>query len=149
MSVDLDYQLAVPVGAAGVPDADTVARWVAAAVDRPGAELTVRVVGLPEMTLLNETYRGKAGPTNVLSFPFEAPAGMELSLLGDIVICASVVETEAGEQGKRLDAHWAHMVVHGCLHLLGYDHLEPEDAARMESLESEILAHLGYPDPWQ
>ena len=98
---------------------------------------------------LNEAYRRKQGPTNVLSFPFEAPPGVELSLLGDIVVCAPVVAREAGEQGKILESHWAHMVVHGCLHLLGYDHMEPVEAEAMEALETEILGGLGYPNPYE
>ena len=87
-------------------------------------------------------------PTNVLSFPFEAPPGIELPLLGDLIICRQVVEQEAEEQGKTVEAHWAHMVVHGTLHLLGYDHIEDEEAEEMEALEAEIMLALGYPDPY-
>lgn len=97
---------------------------------------------------LNLTYRGKDKPTNVLSFPFEVPPGMEMSLLGDLVICRQVVEKEAQEQGKPLEAHWAHMVVHGSLHLLGYDHIEDDEAEEMEALETEIMLALGYEDPY-
>ncbi|WP_288791436.1 rRNA maturation RNase YbeY, partial [uncultured Enterobacter sp.] len=97
---------------------------------------------------LNLTYRGKDKPTNVLSFPFEAPPGIEMPLLGDLIICRQVVEQEAKEQQKPLEAHWAHMVVHGSLHLLGYDHIEDDEAEEMESLETEIMLALGYEDPY-
>ncbi len=93
------------------------------------------------------TYRGKDKPTNVLSFPFEVPPGMEMSLLGDLVICRQMVEKEAQEQGKPLEAHWR-MVVHGSLHLLGYDHIEDDEAEEMEALETEIMLALGYEDPY-
>jgi probable rRNA maturation factor len=101
--------------------------------------VTVRLVDEAESRELNHTYRGKDKPTNVLSFPFEAPPGLELPLLGDLVICRQVVEAEAVEQGKPLMAHWAHMVVHGSLHLLGYDHIEDEEAEEMEQLERDIM----------
>jgi probable rRNA maturation factor len=94
------------------------------------------------------TYRGMDKPTNVLSFPFEAPPGMEMPLLGDLIICRQVVEKEAKEQDKELLAHWAHMVIHGSLHLLGYDHIVDEEAEEMESIETEIMQGLGYPDPY-
>lgn len=100
------------------------------------------------MTTLNRDYRGKSGPTNVLSFPADLPPELALPLLGDIVVCAPVVAREAAEQGKPLAAHWAHMAVHGCLHLLGHDHVEEADAVAMETLESTILAQLGFPCPY-
>ncbi|MGS6552627.1 rRNA maturation RNase YbeY [Escherichia coli] len=112
------------------------------------SEVTIRVVDTAESHSLNLTYRGKDKPTNVLSFPFEVPPGMEMSLLGDLVICRQVVEKEAQEQGKPLEAHWAHMVVHGSLHLLGYDHIEDDEAEEMEALETEIMLALGYEDPY-
>ncbi len=146
--IDLDLQIAAD--AVNLPAEADFQRWVEAALDgRDGAQLTVRLVDETEMTELNETYRGKQGPTNVLSFPFEAPPGVELPLLGDIIICARVVAREAQEQGKALEAHWAHMVVHGCLHLLGYDHIEEGEAQQMEGLETEILAGLGYSNPYE
>lgn len=150
MSIYLDYQLALEPESA-VPGEAAVSRWVAAALAgrRDEAELTVRIVDEDESSELNSTYRKKQGPTNVLSFPFEAPPGVELPLLGDIVVCAPVVAREAREQGKAPDAHWAHMVVHGCLHLLGYDHMETEEAEAMETLEAEVLAGLGYPNPYE
>ena len=100
------------------------------------------------MTQLNSAYRGKAGPTNVLSFPAEIPEGLDIPLLGDIVVCAPVVRREAVEQGKTESAHWAHMIVHGTLHLLGYDHIQNDEAEAMEALETTILAQLNYPCPY-
>lgn len=111
-------------------------------------ELTIRIVDEDEGRLLNSTYRNKNYATNVLSFPFECPEGIELPLLGDLVICAQVVEREAKEQNKSLLAHWAHLVVHGCLHLQGYDHIEDAEAEVMEALETQIMQQLGYADPY-
>lgn len=146
--IELDLQIASD--AAGIPAAEEFRAWVAAALAgrREAAELTIRVVDAEESAELNGTYRHKSGPTNVLSFPFEAPPGVVLPLLGDIVICAPVVGREAAEQGKAPAAHWAHMTVHGCLHLLGYDHIEPAEAEIMESLERTVLSGLGYADPY-
>lgn len=117
----------------------------------PHAEVTIRIVDPKEMITLNHTYRHKNKVTNVLSFPFEMPEGVELpiSILGDIVICAEVIEQEALEQAKELNAHWAHMVVHGILHLLGYDHEEDEQAELMEAEEIIILKKLGFNNPYQ
>jgi len=112
------------------------------------SEMTIRIVDVSEIQSLNQTYRHKDNPTNVLSFPSEIPDEINLALLGDIVICSSVVEKEAIEQQKSLDAHWAHMVIHGTLHLLGYDHLDDSEAEEMESKEIEILGHFGYPNPY-
>ncbi len=112
------------------------------------SEVTIRIVDEAESNELNLTYRGKDYPTNVLSFPFEAPPEIELPLLGDMIVCRQVVEREAKEQNKTLFAHWAHMVVHGCLHLLGYDHISDDEAEEMESLEIDIMQGLGYPDPY-
>ncbi len=144
----LDFQLACE--ASDVPAEEEVHAWAAAALAgrREQAELTVRVVEPQESQQLNRDYRGKDKPTNVLSFPFEAPPGVELDLIGDLVICADVVAREAAEQGKSLQAHWAHMVVHGVLHLLGYDHEDDLEAEVMEELEVEILGRLGFPDPY-
>lgn len=110
--------------------------------------LTIRLVDADESAALNAQYRHRSGPTNVLSFPFEAPPGIPSNLLGDLVICTPVVQQEAAEQGKPLLAHWAHMVVHGVLHLRGYDHLTPVEAGKMETLETAILARLGYANPY-
>jgi probable rRNA maturation factor len=114
-----------------------------AALGRRTGEVTLRIVGPAESRALNRRYRKKDKPTNVLSFPYDDPG-----LLGDIVICAAVVNREAREQGKRREAHWAHMVVHGVLHLLGFDHIRPADAKVMERRERAILARLSFPDPY-
>ena len=149
MSIELDLQLAVETEL-GLPQADQVQRWLEAAIlpIKDEAEVTVRIVDSEESQSLNRDYRGKDKPTNVLSFPFEAPPGIEISLLGDLVICRQVVEKEADEQQKPLISHWAHMVVHGSLHLLGYDHIEDDDAEVMESLESKIMQEMGFDDPY-
>lgn len=114
-------------------------------------ELAIRIVDERESADLNERFRGKAGPTNVLAFPAGELVGNDAGLrpLGDIAICGPVVAREAHEQNKALEAHWAHIVIHGCLHLLGYDHLTAEDAAEMESRERTILAGLGIGDPYE
>lgn len=153
MTVVVDVQYALDGTAEGkgeLPTPRDFERWVAAALAGRCAagELTVRIVGLDEGTALNETYRQRRGPTNVLSFPFENTPEMELPLLGDLVICAPVVRREAQEQHKTPQAHWAHLTVHGSLHLLGYDHEEAGEAEIMERLESDILAGLGYADPY-
>lgn len=112
-------------------------------------EVTIRIVDENESQTLNHQYRHKNKPTNVLSFPFEVPEGIELNLLGDLVICAHIVEREAQEQGKSLNEHWAHMVIHGCLHLLGFDHISDSEAEEMEAIEIKILANVGISDPYQ
>jgi probable rRNA maturation factor len=112
-------------------------------------ELTIRIVDETESAQLNETYRHKQGATNILSFPFEVPDEVELNLLGDLVICASVLEREAIEQNKPLHHHWAHIVIHGVLHLLGYDHIDETDAEEMEAKEIELLQTLSIPNPYE
>jgi probable rRNA maturation factor len=135
-----------------VPEEPDLCRWINTALAHSHtsneAQLCLRLVDEDEMAELNSTYRAKNGPTNVLSFPADLPPELGLPLLGDIVICAPVVAREASAQGKPLAAHWAHMAVHGCLHLLGYDHIEAHDAAVMEALETTILAQLGLPCPY-
>jgi probable rRNA maturation factor len=149
MSLSVDIQSA---SIEPLPDEADIRRWIAAALGertiQEDIEISVRVVDTQEMTSLNQTYRGKTGPTNVLSFPSDLPAELELPLLGDIVICAPVVRDEARAQGKSLPAHWAHMSIHGTLHLLGYDHIDPQEALTMEGLESDILRQLDYPCPY-
>ncbi|HEV2332009.1 MAG TPA: rRNA maturation RNase YbeY [Gammaproteobacteria bacterium] len=149
-SVRLDMSLEDASGAPGVPAEAAFRRWAEAALSgrRTEAELAIRVVGEAESAELNSHYRGRIGPTNVLSFAAELPAGVPLPVLGDLVICAPVVAREAREQGKSAEAHWAHLVVHGCLHLLGFDHEAEAEAEAMESLERQILAGLGLPDPY-
>lgn len=135
----------------GLPSEAQFHRWLTAAVSpfQAVSEVTIRLVDEAESHELNHTWRGKDKPTNVLSFPFEAPPGIEdFPLLGDLIICRQVVEQEAVEQQKTLEAHWAHMVIHGSLHLLGYDHIVDEEAEEMEALETEIMLALGYPDPY-
>lgn len=154
MAVELDLQNALSTEESetlGVPPESAFTRWVEAVLhDRQDeTQLTIRICDTAEITELNRDYRGKDKPTNVLSFPFEAPAGVELPLLGDIVICAQVVADEAEQQGKALEAHWAHMVVHGTLHLLGYDHIDEAEANEMEGLEIGLLAGLGYANPYE
>lgn len=133
-----------------LPTEQQLTDWVSAALKgrMEQAELSIRIVSPEESQELNHQYRGKNKPTNVLSFPFEMPEGIELDLLGDLVVCAEVVAREADEQNKPLFNHWCHMVVHGVLHLLGFDHINSEEAEEMEQLEREILASLGIPDPY-
>jgi len=151
MNLQLDLQVAVE---SAVPSEQQFNKWVEAALQgsREQAELTIRIVDGEEMTALNRDYRHKDKVTNVLSFPFEVPEGIEdpetENLLGDIVICAEVVEQEASAQAKATEAHWAHMVTHGTLHLLGHDHIEAAEADEMEALEAQILGAQGYANPY-
>jgi len=150
-SAQIDRQVAIQ--ATGLPSQADLEAWVGAvgahhALD-PDSELCVRLVDAEESRTLNRDYRGRDKPTNVLSFPFENPPGVSLPLLGDLVICHPVVVAEAAEQDKALHDHYAHMVVHGTLHLLGLDHLEDDEAEAMEALEREILAELGIADPYR
>ncbi len=149
MAVAVEVQLALRD--TDVPDTDRIGDWVRGAWLAPeqDAEVVVRVTDEAESRQLNHEYRGKDRPTNVLSFPFgPPPPGIDLRHVGDLVICAPVVAREARQQGKSTEAHWAHMVVHGMLHLQGYDHQTDEQAGSMELLETEILAGLGYPAPY-
>lgn len=149
----IDIVVQVATTSEYIPTESELAHWVEVAVDEidspSSGELTVRMVDEGESADLNGRYRGKASPTNVLSFPFDAPDNLPIEFpLGDLVVCAAVVEKEAREQGKELEAHWAHMVIHGLLHLLGMDHIESAEAEAMESREIAILAKLGFPDPY-
>ena len=146
--LELDLQLATEATA---PDESQFRQWCELALRQRSAdsELTIRLVDEPEGRELNHTWRHKDYATNVLSFPADVPDELlDIPLLGDLVICAPVVAREAAEQGKLLTAHWAHLVIHGCLHLLGYDHIEEAEAQEMETLERELLAELGHPDPY-
>ena len=135
-----------------LPAEEDIRKWIDAALTgrttQKQVEVSIRLVDQDEMAQLNETYRGKKGTTNVLTFPANLPTELDIPLLGDIVICAPVVGAEAAQQGKTSNAHWAHMTVHGALHLLGYDHIEEEDATIMEALESSILMDLNYACPY-
>jgi probable rRNA maturation factor len=135
---------------ADVPDASLFQKWVKASLQQPytNLEQSIRIVDETESRNLNRDYRSQDKATNVLSFPAEASEYLDYDNLGDLVICAKVVEREAEQQGKALLAHWAHMVVHGMLHLQGYDHITDEQADKMESLEIEILATLGQTNPY-
>ena len=147
----LELDLQVASAAVDLPSEAQFRTWCELALRQRSAdsELTIRLVDETEGRELNHTYRQRDYATNVLSFPADVPDEMlDIPLLGDLVICAPVVAREALEQHKPLHAHWAHMVIHGCLHLLGYDHIEDEEAEEMEALERELLAELGLPDPY-
>jgi probable rRNA maturation factor len=154
--VRLDVSVGYAVPRAGLPAATSFRKWVAAALNGRirEADLAIRIVGANEGRALNRHYRGKDYATNVLSFPADVaegvklPKGVKMPLLGDLVLCAPVIAKEAREQRKPLGAHYAHLVVHGTLHLLGWDHEDECDAECMERLEREILADLGVPDPY-
>lgn len=153
--IQLDVAVSYATARKGVPSATSFRRWVEAALHGRirDADLALRIVGEDEGRALNRHYRGKDKPTNVLSFPadigdIQLPKGVTLPLLGDIVICAPVVASEAKAQGKGVNAHYAHLTVHGVLHLLGWDHQNDAEAQAMEQLEREILAGLGLGDPY-
>ena len=146
-TMTVDLQLAT--GHNDLPDAGSLETWAQCAwLDGQNSEVTIRIVDSDESASLNSQYRNKSGPTNVLSFPFEAPAGITVPLAGDLIICAPVVDREAREQRKTTTEHWAHMVVHGMLHLQGYDHIEDDEAEAMEALEIQLLAQLGFCNPY-
>ena len=152
--VRLDVGVSYALPRTGLPSSVSFRKWVAAALKGRirEADLAVRVVDEKEGCSLNHHYRGKDYATNVLSFPAEMPQGLpkgvKMPLLGDLVICAPEVAREAAEQGKSLSAHYAHLTVHGTLHLLGWDHEDDKEADAMEQLEREILAELGIDDPY-
>ena len=135
-----------------IPSPSMLETWVNAVFEYEGIhdhEVTIRFTDEEESQSLNHEYRGKDKPTNVLSFPFEAPPGIPINLLGDLVICAPVISREAEEQHKKVSAHYAHMTIHGILHPLGYDHIDDAEAEEMEAKEINILATLGIDDPYQ
>ncbi len=134
-----------------LPSDAQMQRWISLALgsqQRSDGEVSVYIVDADEGRELNRDYRARDYATNVLSFPADIPPEVEVPLLGDLVVCAPVIEREAQEQHKPLDAHWAHMLIHGSLHLLGYDHEEDSEAETMEALETQLLASLGYADPY-
>ena len=153
MDVYVDLQIATP-SEDSIPSLDLLTDWVKSAINasdsatREEVELTIRVVEASESNAINLQFRSKDKPTNVLSFPFQNPPGLTLPLLGELIICQAIIEEEAKEQRKTLQAHWAHMVIHGTLHLLGYDHIENDEALEMEALETNILVTLGFPPPY-
>lgn len=151
--VDIQNMLDEPA----IPDESSMHAWILQALqiadlEQSSFEITVRIVDEKESQQLNGEYRGKDKPTNVLSFPFEVPEVLHdeipCHLLGDLVVCHAVVVKEAAEQGKTLVDHWAHMLVHGTLHLLGYDHIETDDAEQMEALEVQVLDHFKIKNPY-
>ena len=149
----MSYQIDVEVNSSStkIPSIENIELWISTALQSDElnqAEVSVYIVDETEGQELNAQYRGKNNPTNVLSFPADIPDEVGVPLLGDLVICAPVVEREAQEQGKILDAHWAHMLVHGTLHLLGYDHIEDDEADVMEALETRLITQLNFPAPY-
>ncbi|MEQ2352948.1 rRNA maturation RNase YbeY [Pseudoalteromonas piscicida] len=149
MDLMLDLQLACEFE--NLPSEAEFQLWAEHALTqfREEAELTIRIADEHESQELNSQYRGKDKPTNVLSFPFDAPPGIELPLIGDLIICPQVVYQESIEQEKTFHDHFAHMVIHGCLHLLGFDHINEQDAVEMETIEKQILASLNIADPYR
>ena len=152
-SVHLDLQQIVTSDT--IPDKTAIESWIKTALLEESQnslhgeyELTVRIVDKDEIQTLNKTYRHQDKPTNVLSFPFEAPPQIQLPLLGDLVICHDVVVDEAHQQQKTIAQHWAHIVIHGVLHLKGYDHIDDSDADIMEALEIQILDKLDICNPY-
>lgn len=145
---NLDLQLACED--ALIPALHDFQHWLTLAIpaDKQHWDITLRIVDKAESQQLNCDYRGKDYPTNVLSFPADVPEHLNIPLLGDLVICAPVVAEEAREQGKPINAHWAHLCIHGALHLLGFDHETDEQAAEMETLETQLILGLGFADPY-
>ena len=148
LNIDLDLQIASKI--TDIPSMQSFVNWIRVSLpdDLSPPELTIRIVDKQEMISLNTQYRHQSGPTNVLAFPFENPPGVELPILGDIVICAPKVVEEANEQDKPIEMHFAHLTIHGCLHLLGYDHITEHDADIMEALEIKLMQQLGFPNPY-
>ncbi|WP_286871131.1 rRNA maturation RNase YbeY [Spongiibacter sp.] len=149
LTLELDLQIACDP-APGLPSQAQLQSWAEAALRgrRNDAELSIRLVDEAESQTLNRDYRGKDKPTNVLSFPADLPPELELPLLGDLVVCRQVVEREAEEQHKAPHDHWAHMIIHGTLHLLGFDHIDDGEAEVMEALEIALLGQLGIDNPY-
>lgn len=145
LELDVDYQMP----SVGLPDENILQQWAEVALlSQVDGQLGIRIVDEEESQMLNRDYRGKDKSTNVLSFPMELPEELDLPILGDLVICAPVVAREAEQQDKSLQAHWAHMVIHGVLHLQGYDHIADDEAEEMEALEIRLLQQLGFANPY-
>jgi len=149
--VDLDVSFAKGLEKKA-PTVNIMQKWIYAVLAKAGyknsTQMCIRIVEEQEMTDLNSKFRKVNKVTNVLSFPYEALPGVKIPFLGDLVICANVVDKEAKQQSKTSEQHWAHLIVHGVLHLLGYDHINEADAVKMEKLEIEILSELGFPNPY-
>ena len=144
-------ELQIATTATNLPSSAQFQTWIDASLaDQSHVfEVVIRLVDEAESAQLNQEYRGKTGATNILSFEFEVPEGVPLNLLGDLVICAPLVEKEAAEQHKSVEHHWAHLVIHGVLHLRGYDHIDESEAEEMEVKEIEILQQLHISNPYQ
>ncbi len=148
MSIDLYIQRIIEQQEQ--PSDAEILKWVKTAIGahRSEVEMTIRITDKHEIQYLNHEYRQKNKPTNVLAFPLEQHEDLPIPLLGDLVVCAEVIEEEAKEQNKDMIAHWAHIIIHGTLHLLGYDHIEDKEAEEMESLETTLMQQLGYNNPY-
>lgn len=150
----MTYQIDIEINSQHplIPSHEKCETWIGAVLQHQklnNAEVSIYIVDEEEGQQINLQYRDKDYPTNVLSFPADIPEEVGVPLLGDLIICAPVVAQEAREQQKDVEAHWAHMLVHGCLHLLGYDHLEDDEANLMEELETRLLQQLGFPPPYE
>lgn len=143
MGVDITIQFASEEPS--VPGENAILYWARSVLDGKEGEVTIRITNEDEMRSLNHRWRNIDNPTNVLSFPLNDTGS---PLLGDIVICAPVLRREAAQQGKSVNAHWAHIIIHGILHLMGYDHGNETDAEFMEAKETAIMQDLGFPDPY-
>lgn len=151
--MELELDLDIADNLQQVPTEEQFRGWITKALSAGGyskdsVELSVMVVSETVSQTLNDQYRGKNKPTNVLSFPAEIPEFVESELIGDMVICAPLVQKEAEQQNKSMQDHWAHLTVHGCLHLLGFDHIEDADAEQMEAIEIKVLQQLGIANPY-
>jgi probable rRNA maturation factor len=153
-TLKIDIALQNEIGSTTVPSIESIQKWVETAYQgNSNTSLCIRIVDVTEGEQLNAAYRGKAYATNVLSFPFEAPpipveVSFLSSYLGDLALCEPVIQHEAIEQQKVLMQHWAHLIIHGILHLQGYDHITESEAHQMESLEIRLLEHLGFANPY-
>lgn len=149
VTVELSISENVNVENMNIPDEESFQQWAeSACLDDEDTIASLQIVGRDEMQNLNKTYRNKDMPTNVLSFPMQLPDEVDIKILGDLALCVDVIDEEARAQGKSLRAHWAHMVVHGMLHLQGYDHVDDSDAKTMEAIEIDILSKLGFENPY-
>lgn len=153
MDVTVDLQIACEGIDESLIAEEKLKHYVTEALEGAGyeepCELTIRFAEASEVQQLNNDYRGINKSTNILSFPFECPPEVKLPLLGDLVICHEVLEREAQEQHKTVEEHLAHLIVHGVLHLLGYDHIEDDEAEEMENLERKIVTGMGFADPYE